>query len=276
MSGMTLAALQSRLQAYILDGDANAAPVCPLLDGRFGLAREARLDIYHTAYRARLREALGTVFERTWCYVGDEVFATVANDYIERTPSHSANLRDYGASFSRFLATALPADPEVAELAHIDWLLHDAFDAPDRPGLQPDALASLSEADWACAGFGFAPGVALAEFGWNTLEIWHALDRQATPPAAFALVDRHACLFWRKDGRSHFRSLSAAEHRMLTQLLAGAGFASACASVVYDEAAAAGMVGPWLQQWIHDGLISVITNMDGTDGMKPNSGALPE
>lgn len=273
MSGVSLAATQARLKRYLLDATNDTAPVLPLLDDRFGLAPQGRLDIYHSAYRARLREALGVVFERTWAYVGDDEFVREATNYIEQTPSHSPNLRDYGKTFADFLGDSLPEDPEVAELARMDWLLHEAFDAPDRPCLHPDALTALSDADWESAGFVFSPGLALTVFTCNTIEVWRALDQQQTPPPARTLPKPLACAFWRKDEQSNFRSLHPVEHRLLGMLIAGAGFAASCASVAEDDAEAAALIGPCLQRWLIDGMISAIVDRSG--GPLDDEGGVP-
>ncbi|MGE0014106.1 MAG: putative DNA-binding domain-containing protein [Azoarcus sp.] len=274
MSDMNLAATQERLKAYILDASNETAPVLPLLDGSFGLARDERLSIYHRAYRARLRDALGTVFERTWIYLGDDEFGREAARYIEQAPSHSPNLRDYGRSFPDFLAASMPADPEVGELARMDWLLHDAFDAPDHPRLQADALTQLSDDDWECARFVFCPGVALAEFTCNTIDVWHALDRQQTPPPAASLPQAIVCLFWRKGTQSSFRSLHPAEHCMLEMLIAGEGFATACSALAAHHPEAAASIGPWLQCWLNDDLISAVATTAETTSPSPRNGAL--
>lgn len=258
MSGLSLAATQARLKHYVLDTGNDVTPVLPLLDDRFGLAPQERLNIYHAAYRARLREALGVVFERTWAYVGDEEFVREVTNYIEQTPSHSPNLRDYGNTFADFLAASLPRDPEVTELAQMDWLLHEAFDAPDRTRLQVDALTALSDEDWESAGFVFSPGLALTVFAWNTMEVWHAIDQQQTPPPARPLPQSVPCLFWRKDNQSRFRSLHPVEYRLLGMLIEGAGFAASCAAVADDHPEAAALIGPCLQRWLSDGMISAI------------------
>ncbi|MDH5265977.1 MAG: DNA-binding domain-containing protein, partial [Betaproteobacteria bacterium] len=83
---MTLGALQAGLQAYILDEADDPGRVLALLEGGFGIPRERRAAIYRNAYRARLKEALQYVFERTWAYVGDDDFATACARYVESHP----------------------------------------------------------------------------------------------------------------------------------------------------------------------------------------------
>jgi hypothetical protein len=156
----------------------------------------------------------------------------------------------------------------------MDWLLHDAFDAPDHPRLQADALTQLSDDDWECARFVFCPGVALAEFTCNTIDVWHALDRQQTPPPAASLPQAIVCLFWRKGTQSSFRSLHPAEHCMLEMLIAGEGFATACSALAAHHPEAAASIGPWLQCWLNDDLISAVATTAETTSPSPRNGAL--
>ncbi len=262
MSGLSLAEIQGRLKDYVLTAENDPVPVLPLLAGDYGLPGEQRLGIYHNAYRARLTEALEAVFERTWAYLGDQEFYELSAGYIEASPSAVTNLRDYGSTFPDYLVDHQPDDPEVAELATMDWNLHIAFDAPDAATLTPLALGELGEDDWAVAGFAFQPGLSLAHFGWNVAEIWHAIDQGEVPPPATPLAEPVAHAFWRQAQRSSFRSLSPAEYRMLASLHQGAGFAESCEQLSADFADLAEQAGPWLYRWVMDGMLSAIVLPD--------------
>lgn len=246
---MKLAQIQEQLQAYLLGDASNRDAIVPNLQDGHGISRERRLGIYRDAYRARLQEALGTVYERTWTYLGDKDFAAAAARYIESHPSSRPNLRDYGALFPTSLREGMPEDPEVAELAVMDWNLHVAFDAPDAPVLGHAGLAALCEADWAEAWFELHPSVSLAVFEWNVLEMWHALDHEGAPPAPRRLVQPTASVFWRSALASRFRSLGEAEYRALADLAAGVPFAAVCERVAPEQA------GEWLRLWIADELL---------------------
>jgi hypothetical protein len=250
---VTLAHIQDCLQTYLLGDREDRSRMLPRLKAGYGIPRELRLDIYRNAYRARLREALGSVFERTWIYLGDEDFAAAGARYVEAHPSTGRNLRDYGADFPANLRTAMPDDPEVAELATMDWNLHIAFDAPNAPLLEHSGLAALSEADWASARFVFHPSVSMAVFEWNVLEVWHALDLERTPPPARRLERPMAHLFWRSELASRFRSLDHAEYLALRDLAAGAPFATICERVTPEQA------GAWLRSWIAEELLSSVS-----------------
>ncbi len=250
---MTLASIQDSLQAYLLGDREDRGRMLPQLAGGHGIRRELRLDIYHNAYRARLQEALGSVFERTWIYLGDAEFAAASARYVDAHPSTGRNLRDYGGGFPAVLRAAMPDDSEVAELATMDWNLHIAFDAPNGPLLDHPALAALSEEDWASARFAFHPSVSMAVFEWNALEVWHALDRKTPPPPARRLERPIAHLFWRSELASRFRSLDHPEYVALRDLAAGAPFAAVCERVAPEQA------GAWLRTWIADELLSGVS-----------------
>lgn len=280
----SLAMLQERLQAFVLDPTAAARPLLPLLrrrppgsnpaqrttgqaaepatDRAGNRALETRgLEIYHSAYRSRLREALGSVFERTWAYLGDTEFDALCAHYIEATRSRSRNLRDYGATFCAHLRAALPDDPEAAELAAMDWHLHSAFDAPNATALAPDRLATLDEAEWARIGFRFHPAVALARFEWNVLDIWHALDQGRTPPPARRLPAPLGHLFWRGERLARFRSVDAGEYAALQALHRGDRFAAVCERIAGDHPDAVPLIGEWLARWQADELIIALVNL---------------
>jgi hypothetical protein len=247
-----LAHLQHSLQNYVLGDAQDRSRMLPLLQDGYGIPRELRLNIYHNAYRARLQEALGNVFERTWAYLGDDAFAAAGARYIEAHPSTWRNLRDYGADFPAALRELMPEDPEVAELAAMDWKLHLAFDAPNAALLDHSRLAALAEADWANARFEFHPSVSMAVFAWNAFEVWHAIDQGKTPPPARRLARPTALLFWRSQLASRFRSLDETEHAALRELAAGASFAAICEGVTPQQA------GSWLRAWIADELLSAV------------------
>lgn len=261
MHGLSLADTQAALNTYLLDGRNDQTAVIALIDHGYGLPREQRLNIYHRAYRSRLQEIMGTIYERTWAYLGDDEFAEEAGAYIEAHPSKSRNLRDYGAGFPDFLANTQTGNPEVGELARMDWLLHNAFDAPDVLPLSPGDIAQLGEEDWAVAGFAFHPSLSTAVFTCNTVEIWHALDQGLTPPAARALEAPVSFLFWRQGHQSQFRSLHPLEHFILGELLAGQSFAAACEAASDAFSDAETLIGGYFRQWLAEEILCRLTGL---------------
>lgn len=259
---MSLAQIQTRLQDYLL-GDGSSPPAPIMLLGGQGLAHAgatpaARLNVYHHGYRARLQEVMGSIYERLWAYLGDEQFALLAGHYIEQYPSAKKNLRDYGSGFGSLLTRQLPHDPEVAELAVMEWHLHNAFDTPDVAVLAAAELDQLEDEDWATTRFVFHPGVALAVFHWNSSDIWHALDQGTIPPTAEKLAQPLPYVFWRHGLRTHFRPLGSAEYLALSTQISGASFSETCGLLAMHHPDSVGHIGEWLQYWIANEMITGI------------------
>jgi hypothetical protein len=273
MTGTPLVDLQERLQRYVLGDRTAVDEMLPLLEARRGsIPGERRLGIYHSAYRARLREALGTVFERTWAYLGDGAFDAQCTRQIAASRSTHPNLRDYGKTFPDLLRHTLADDPDVAELATMDWHIHTAFDAPDAAPLAADQMSTLGESEWTQVRFTFHPSVSIVLFDWNVLEVWHALDHGIRPPRARRLEVPLAHLFWRSALQVHFRTLEPAEHLILQRLIDGLRFADACEQAARDNPDAVRQVGSWLGRWLADELLCGIATGPSYTGAKPPPG----
>jgi hypothetical protein len=258
-----LRAIQSDFQDYILnhsDADADAAAVAgppPAIAAavreQSGLDAAARLAIYHRAYRSRLRQALCEAYDKTWSYLGDELFAELADSYLAAHPSRHPNLRWFGAGFAAHAALALPDYPYIAELAALEWALGLAFDADAAAPLGRADLAALAPQAWGELVFGLHPSVQLLAMEWNAAALWQALAADAAPPAAVQLESAMVWLIWRSAGQPHFRSLPALEAQALRQIARGASFGEVCAAAGDDYAMA--MLAGYLQNWLAQGVL---------------------
>ena len=196
-----------------------------------------RLHIYHNAYRARLLENLRDAYDKTWGYLGDETFEAAAREYIEVTPSTHRNLRWHGATFPAWLAERFPDDGDIAELAMLDWQLRQAFDAADAAPIKGDALSGLASSAWETLGFRFTPTLHLSPLRYNSVNIWHALDKELTPPTSERLIEPSWLLIWRKGWKPHFRTINAVENAALLQLMQGTPFVRGACAVTPRTAA---------------------------------------
>lgn len=207
--------------------------------------------VYRHAYRARLHEALGTVFEKTWSWLGDDGFAHAVDAFIDASPPSSWTLDAYGDAFGRELRRLYPDDPEVAELADIEWALHEAFTGPDAPALDPATLAGVN---WDRARLLLAPTVRLLPVTTNVAAIWSAISESRDVPAA-ALLEPSALLIWRQQLSPTFRTLEPNEREAITLALAGESFGAICGRVASFHADPVARAGELLAAWIRDGLL---------------------
>lgn len=82
--------LQYRFMDYLLD---QSSEVVDDIQSTPVLSAKDRLDIYASAYKLRLKEAITTDYDKLAAYLGDKQFDQLMERYIEKYPSHTANLR---------------------------------------------------------------------------------------------------------------------------------------------------------------------------------------
>jgi hypothetical protein len=157
------------------------------------------LSIYGHAYYARLLECLRAEFPAVLHAAGDEAFAGLAAGYLQSYPSRNYTLAELGRHFSDSLQETRPpraADsqlPDFADflidLARLERCYSEVFDGPGPervPGLTPEALASLSPAQFADSRLVFHDSVRLLELRFPCHEYASAVrqERDPVPPAA--------------------------------------------------------------------------------------------
>ena len=247
---MSLFDIQRAFRDHLLAGqDAPLAAVAP--------KAMRGLGVYRHAYRAQLAASLRDTFEKTWAWMGDEAFDAAAREHIARHPPKSWTLNDYGADFAATLRALHPGDPEIAEIAWLDWCLRRAFEGPDADPVAPE---KLGEVDWDSAVLIFLPTLTLGEAATNSAAIWGAIAEDQPPPAAQRLPSLGAVRVWRSGLTPRYRSIENFEHRALILAMAGSGFADLCGLLVEngDRDRAVQRVGTALAGWLHDGLVTAV------------------
>ncbi|WP_420139071.1 putative DNA-binding domain-containing protein [Sphingomonas sp.] len=237
---MSLLTLQRDFGAWLREGDAAGAA-----DG---------LRIHQNNYRASLSACLADSFPRTREWIGGEAFETAMIRHIHRVPPNSWTLDVYGRDFPATLTALYPHDPDIAELAGLEWALAEAFVGPDADPIQTGDAATI---DWETARLQFIPTIDLRIATTNAHAIWSALATGATPPAAGACDGVAAVLVWRQDYVARFRPLEEREHHALLLARSGMTFAALCDALVAAHGAREGvaMAGTYLGQWLRDGLL---------------------
>lgn len=248
---MSLLALQRAMRDEILATDDQA------------VSPTAGMEIYRSAYRNRLLEALRTSFEKTCQYVGGEAFDTAACHHIILNPPVSWTLDDYGAGFDLTVAELFAEDPEVAELAWLEWHMQRAFGSADVMPLDAARLASgeLGIADWDRATFALVPSFAMRANRTDCTALWQALADGEALPTEREHPKIGQLIVWRNGISPHFRVADTIEGEALSSIAAGQDFGSLCASLA-DEIgpdAALSQAGGWLVQWLQDGLIASVS-----------------
>lgn len=93
------------------------------------LSARERLSIYQDSMIECLITALQETYPVCQKLVGDVFFSAMARLFIQNTPSASADLGEYGATFSTFVADFKPAAslPYLSDVARLEWAWAQVF-----------------------------------------------------------------------------------------------------------------------------------------------------
>jgi uncharacterized protein (UPF0276 family) len=247
--------LQQALSRYILaPAQARGADAARRVRTAPGVDARQRLGIYHHAYRARLAEVLAESFEKTRLFMGSETFAQEASMFAVEQPPRVRNLGRYGAGLPAFFGQRYPGNPELRELAQLDWDLRECFDGPDVAALDAQAAAADPRQAWLLREQVLHPSVRLRPVTTNVLQLWNAINGDEEVPAAAALDEPGALLVWRKGHLPHFQSVEPAQAQFLEALAQGRSITQACEDLQgLPELAQPQTLGQWLGEWWEQG-----------------------
>ena len=247
---MSLAGTQRAFAAWLLHRDAGKAPgVVAADDGE----RAIRLDLYADGYRWRLVDVLGHDYPVLRASIGQARFDVLAEAYLHAHPSRHPSVRHLGAGFARWLATHTQEIPALADLARLEWVHGEVFDAADAPSATADALATLSPDAWPALRWSLHPAVRRISLRSNAIAVLDAHADDTLPPE---LRSRPATpwLLWRHAFDVHWRRLPRDEAAALAAVARGVPFADWCVRLGGETPAlrAAGL----LKRWLADGLLT--------------------
>ena len=218
-----------------------------------------RMAIYHHAYRARLTEVLTDSFAKTALYMGTEAFDDQAQAFVVQVPPSTRSLNRYGDAFPAHLARSYPHNPELHELAQLDWDLRTRFDSAHAPALDAAAVQAADPAlsqTWLNWKHPLHPSLLLRCVTSNVVQIWRAIDDDAEVPEVQTLDEPKTLAVWRKGQQPHFQTLDADMATFVRQLEGGSSIECAADALagtaqLPDPKRLAG----WLQAWLVDGLL---------------------
>ncbi|PIF92465.1 uncharacterized protein (UPF0276 family) [Acidovorax sp. 62] len=223
-----------------------------------------RLHIYHHAYRARLAEVLADTYAKTCLYMGCDTFDAHARDYAVAHPPRTRSLNRYGEGLVQALRSAYPDNPELHELAQLDWDLRTRFDGADVLVLGSESAQAAC--DWTTQADVLHPSALLRNVTTNVVSLWNAIHTNDEVPESAPLPAPTALLVWRKGHQPHFQTLEDAQATWLGHLRAGASVQDACAALLEAGywSGDASVLSPWLAQLLNDGLVRQHGPLGGT------------
>ena len=267
---MRLRELQARFLGAVAGGVETATPLrdeslLAAITGDETLGAAARLGIYADMYAARLVDVLREDYPRLAALLGEEAFDALARAYLVRHRPRRPSVRWAGDRFAAFLReprrpedTWPPQPPWLADLAQIEWLRGEVFDAPEAAPLTLEALRALAPEAWADARFDVVPAVRFLHSEWPVHELWGASTLGETLAIAPAETEIRV---WRQEFAVYHVAMPAIEAGAIACLRAGGTFAEVCEVVAARLPAeeAAPRAGALLLRWVADGVVAAAT-----------------
>ena len=228
-----------------------------------------RLPIYHHAYRARLAEVLADTYAKTFLYMGSDSFDVHARAFAVAHPPQTRSLNRYGEGLVEALRVQYPDNPELHELAQLDWDLRTRFDSADVPTLE--TAAAQASVTWTTRPGVLHPSALLRTITTNVVGVWNAIHTDDDVPEAVALSAPATLLVWRKGHQPHFRTLDTAESAWVQAMHAGASVHDACTALLGSGLWEGDpiVLGGWLAQLLDDGLVQADGAVEASRGAGP-------
>ncbi|RUL66800.1 DUF2063 domain-containing protein [Dyella dinghuensis] len=239
---MNLAEMQRDFQSWLVAASSDAA-------SRLSIGSSAGLNVYQNNYRVQLIDCLEASYPNVRTWLGEESFLAAAVAHIDRHPPHAWTLDAYGDNFDDTLALPYPDNPDVHELARIEFALARAFVAPDGDVLTPEALAHV---DWDTARLRLVPSLEILSATTNAADIWSALQQNDALPESEMLAEPAGVIVWRQQFTVYLNTVDLLEYAALLQLQTNGSFAGLCDILVerLGEEEGIAKAGALLMNWI--------------------------
>ena len=243
-----LAELQQAFGAALLD-----AAQLPLLAPRLK-GDPARLGIYRGNLTSAWRRALASAYPLLRRVLGEQDFDALARAYGRAHPARDPDLNSFGAE----LVDVIGLDggrPWLADLARLEWAVHESWYAPDAllpaAGAPLSVLSTLDPQQFEASRAVLHPSLRLLEAAWATAAFWLAADAGGEPQWR----PSHAAIL-RARWQVAVRETDAAEYAALARLANGDSFGAAFdAAFDLDEDAP---IAAWLDGWLKSGVVTGI------------------
>jgi len=149
-----------------------------LIHGTENFTTRTRVDIYRNNTLGALNQTLSDTYPVCEMLVGTNYFKQLSTAHVRQYPSADRNLDHYGGEFPQTLQQLIQQRDELqkltylADVAQLEWLLHQSYDAPNRSPFDFKKLSTLNEKQQTQIVFTLADDIYLMESPHSVYEIW--------------------------------------------------------------------------------------------------------
>lgn len=231
---MMLSTLQQQFhQAYNNENQLNTflAQICDSTT----LSAKQRFEIYADSISECRARALREIYPVCEQLVGKENFNRMAYRYVASIASISPDLNDYGEDFPDFVEQFPPAQelPYLRDLCLLEWAWHIAYDYPDTPSLNFEALNSISEQQQPHIIFHLPENANLLYSPYPIATLWQAtMDNQLDDDSLEIEDAENQLIIWRDQNEIRIDRLNDIEWEILMLISKGMPFGELCEAFI--------------------------------------------
>ncbi|MEK8049319.1 putative DNA-binding domain-containing protein [Ideonella sp. DXS22W] len=194
--------------------------------------------------------------------LGPQAAAVLARQAWRRAPPHAGDLDDWtglGDLLPVLIAEAPPLvdQPWLADLARLEWAVHQAERAADAPEGPPEGLDGLAAPDAPLRRLQLRPGTTLLALQWPVAALWQRARAEPDAlPGGCGPAAPEAVLVWRQGWRATVQPLAAGDAAFTAAVLAGQALGPALDAAA--QADAGWSFEPWLLQALRAGWVTAV------------------
>jgi Putative DNA-binding domain len=212
------------------------------------------LAAYRANAQATAQRALQAVYPVLEQLIGADNFAYLSRDFWHQCPPVRGDLAQWGESLAAFVAASaqLVATPYLADVARIEWAMHNCALAEDR-SQDLASFALLTQHDPQAITLRVAPGACVLRSDYPAAAITMAHQNLGSLEDAASLLRAgtvQSALVWRQGFAPRLRALDDAELALTNAVCEGRALSTAL-----DAARPDFDFSTWLATQVRDGLL---------------------
>lgn len=187
----------------------------------------SRIAAYKNNKSGTLISWLENIYQQVLALVGSHYFTQLGTSYISATPLKTSNFSDYSRHFPNHLQQLLTTRPELSDLpyladvAQLDWHLHQSYYAENRKAFDLAGFSQLSESQQLRSSLQAAPDLVSMSSPWPLYELWEFHTKGGEAPKINTGGHAHAILIYRDQFKPKIKPISITEHSLLLAIQQG-------------------------------------------------------